>query len=336
MIIPNQSHVIYNAMMPDGNATRGELTSNTVNTEVLSYAVSKSIRSDKTFVRNGEVVRNTVTVTNNSSTRLFDNRVTIPTPDGASFVAGSVKINGVAQPTYDPATGFVVPDLDPGETVVIEYEIKIDGHIPTAPITCFATLDHTVSDPVRGDVKYTENTDSILVNAIVDKIVAVKSVDKAFAVTGETLHYTVTIVNAGNITKSGMVFKDPIPDGTTFVPNSVKFNGIGYPVYHPEIGFVIRSLTPGEAFTVEFDVLADRKKIVTNVSTVTDRSGAEPIAIDSNAVQTVVRSDPDGYERCCCDLVCCCLCAFDNDCRCRDRNDTDCCCRIDIDDRHTQ
>ncbi len=50
-----------------------------------------------------------------------------------------------------------------------------------------------------------------------------------------------------------MVFKDPIPYGTTFVANSVKVNGIGYSVYNHEIGFAIRSLEPNEFITIEFD-----------------------------------------------------------------------------------
>ncbi len=116
---------------------------------------------------------------------------------------------------------------------------------------------YTVHDPNRGNVSYAENTDTLFVRVISDKIDIVKSVDKRFAVSGETLHYTVTIANKGNVAKSDLILKDPLPVGTAFVAGSVKINGIGYAVYHPEIGFALQSLAPDAAMTVEFDVKVD-------------------------------------------------------------------------------
>ena len=254
MKIPNQSNVSFNAMMPQEGATPGQLANNTVNTEILSYAVTKTIRSDKTTVREGENARIAVTVVNRSATKLFDHRFAVPQPDGGNYVAGSVKVNGIAQPSYDPVTGFPLPDLSPDETVEIEYEIKANDPMTTTPITQFATLNYTVNDPVRGDVNYSENTDTVFVDVIADKISVVKSVDKSYAVKGEKLHYTVTVTNIGSAMKSDLVFKDSIPTGTTFVKSSIKINGKSYSDYHPESGFAIPSLAPNEAFTVEFDV----------------------------------------------------------------------------------
>ena len=65
MIITNISNITYNEVMPDGNAVRGNAESNSVKTEILSYNVPKIIRSDKSFVREGENVQNTIIITNN-------------------------------------------------------------------------------------------------------------------------------------------------------------------------------------------------------------------------------------------------------------------------------
>lgn len=253
MLIPNQANVTYNAVEPNKPGVPGSLSSNTVNTEVLSDAITKVIHSDKTFAKAGETVHNTVTITNNSSTVLGPVHIANPAPDGASYVAGSVKVNGVAQPNFDPITGFALPDLNPGETVVIEYDLKAD-EATTTDVTHFATLNYIVNDPERGDVDYVENTDTLSLKVVSDTISVVKSVDKAFAVKGEILCYTVTISNTGNIVKNELVFKDRIPDGATFVANSVRIDGTYYSVYHPEIGFALRSLAPGEVLTVTFDV----------------------------------------------------------------------------------
>ena len=253
MIISNKLNITYLIIMPDGETARAITESNTVNTEILSYSVPKIISSEKTTVLEGENVLHTVTVSNHSGAKLFDNFITIPQPNGAAYVEGSVTINGVTQPTYDPVKGFRLPDLNPGETIVIQFNLKANNPTIT-PVTCFATLNYTVNDSARGNVRYSENTDTLFLNVISNKINVVKSVDKTLAVKGEILHYTIKIKNAGNVTKKDIIFKDPIPVGTTFVSNSIKINGINYSVYNPAIGFALQSLAPGEDLTVEFDV----------------------------------------------------------------------------------
>lgn len=251
MIISNKLNITYNAIMPDGKVISGSAESNTVTTEILTYSVLKDIRPDKTTVRIGESVLYTVTITDNSSTKLFNNSFAISHPDGASYVADSVKINGVAQPSYDPVIGFVLPDLNPDDTVIIEYELKADKPIT---VTHFAMLQYTVNDPLRSNVNYTENTDAVSLTVISDRVDVVKTVDKSYACKGEQLHYTINVINTGNIAKTDLVFKDPIPVGTTFVENSIRVNGIAYSSYNPETGFVLRKLSPGEKTTIEFDV----------------------------------------------------------------------------------
>ena len=167
MFIPNQVHITYNAVMPNGKRFSEQTKSNAVSTEILTYSVLKTVGSDKTRAKAGENVRNTLTVTNHSATKLLDNFFTVSQPNGANFVAGSVKINGIAQPSYDPIKGFTLPDLLPDETVVIEYEFKAEEP-STAPVTHFGTLQYTVTDPARGSIRYSEQTDPLSFNVISD------------------------------------------------------------------------------------------------------------------------------------------------------------------------
>ena len=170
MRIPNQSNVTYNAVIPGKPGTPASLASNTVNTEILSYAVSKVSSCDKTLVKEGETVHNTVTITNNSTTKLTHNFISNPTPNGANYVAGSIKVNGVVQPTHDIITGFFLPDLNPGETLTIEYDMQITTPTTTTSVTDLSEFQYTVNDPVRGNVNYSENTDMLLLNVISDKL----------------------------------------------------------------------------------------------------------------------------------------------------------------------
>ncbi|MBD5631803.1 MAG: DUF11 domain-containing protein [Clostridia bacterium] len=254
MIIPNQSNIAFNYVLPDGQTIAAELDSNIVNTEVLTYSVPKIKSGDKTFLQEGETSEHTVVITNNSQTRLFDLVLRDTMSSGATYVAGSVTVNGVSQPTYDPVAGFPLPALDPGQAVTVTYTIQANNPMTQTPVTDFATLDYTVDDPVRGNVDFSENTNTVSVQIISNRISNVKSVDKAYAVKGDTLHYTSVITNTGSLLKSDLVFTDPIPTGTTFTVGSVKINGTAYPSYDPQTGFALPDLAVGDAVTVEFDV----------------------------------------------------------------------------------
>lgn len=257
MKITNQSNVTYNSVVPGEAATQGNIASNTVNTEILSDAVTKVLKSDKTFAREGEIVHYTVTVTNNSETKLFSTFISDVTPAGASNVAGSVKVNGVDQPTRNMYSGFYLPDLNPGESLTVEYDLKVDNPMTATPITDSPQFQYWVKDTVRGDVRYVGNTNSVSVNVISDKLTVVKSVDKAFAAKGETLTYTITITNKGNVDVNDIFFTDGIPQGTVFVENSVFINGNNVSAYRPDVGFSLANLKPEESVTTSFQVTVE-------------------------------------------------------------------------------
>ncbi len=254
MIILNQSNVTFDYVLPDQSTQSGEQNSNVVQTEVLSSSVSKVKSSDKAFLNEGETARQKVVVTNNSSVYLaaliFKDIMT----SGATYVAGSVAINGVAQPSYDLAAGFPLPDLPAGGSVTVEYTILANNPKTDNSVTNNGAVTYTVNDPVRGPVTYTENTNPVTIALISTRMSVVKSVDKAYAVSGEILHYTSLITNTGTLNKTNLVFYDPIPAGTTFVAGSVKINGVSYPAYNPAVGFPLSDLAVGQSVTVEFDV----------------------------------------------------------------------------------
>ena len=79
----------------------------------------------------------------------------------------------------------------------------------------------------------------------------------AFAVKGETLTYTVTFTNEGNININDIYFTDNIPQGTTFVEKSVRINGQNIPAYRPDIGYRVASLPPDDSATTSFQVTID-------------------------------------------------------------------------------
>ncbi len=254
MLIPNQSNVTYNSIIPNEGATAGQLASNTVNTENLSDSILKISSSDKTLAKEGEIVHNKVVITNNSQTKLSYTFIGNYEPKGASFVANSVKLNGVVQQNKDMYAGFYLPDLNPGDSFTIEYDLQIDNPSTVNPVIDRSQFKYYVDDPVRGNINFVENLEPIKINIVSNKLNVVKSVDKAFATKGETLTYTITFTNDGNVDIDDIYFTDNIPQGTTFVENSVKINGSIVQGNRPDVGYNIAKLTPSQSATTSFKV----------------------------------------------------------------------------------
>lgn len=255
MIINNQSNVTYDYTLPDGSTVSGNQESNIVQTEVLNDVVTLEKTSDRTYLSEGESARQQVLITNNSQTTLTGITFKDVMTSGATYVAGSVMINGVSYPSYNPEIGFPLPDILPGKTVVVEYTIISNNPRTDESVKNNANIGFTVNDPERGPINYNLDSNTVLIALVSAHMTVEKSVDKAVAVRGETLRYTSIIRNTGSITQNNVFFRDVIPNGTSFISGSVTINGVSYPAYNPETGFSIGSLTTGESATVAFSVM---------------------------------------------------------------------------------
>lgn len=254
MIIYNQSNVTFDYVLPDQSTVSGEQDSNIVQTEVLTYAIERVKSSDHTFLNEAETAKQTVLVKNNSQatlTALFFRDIMSA---GASYVAGSVLVNGVAKPAYDPEAGFALDDILSGGSATVEYTILSDNPKTQNSVTNNGSVTYTVDDPARGPATYTEPTNEVEIILVSTRMTVEKEVDKAYAVAGEILHYTSTVTNTGSLNKTNLVFSDQIPAGTAFVAGSVKIDGTPYPAYDPVSGFALNDLAPGAGTVVEFDV----------------------------------------------------------------------------------
>lgn len=254
MILYNQSNVTFKYILPDQSTVSGEQDSNVVQTEVLTYSVERIKSSDHTFLNEGETAKQTVVVKNNSQTALTAMFFRDSMSAGASYVAGSVVVNGTPYPAYDPAAGFSLADIPSGGSATVEYSILSDNPKTQNTVTNNASLTYTVNDPARGPATYTEPTNDVSIVLVSTRMSVVKQVDKTYAAAGELLHYTSVVTNTGTLDKTDLSFTDPIPAGTVFVAGSVKIDGSAYPAYNPAAGFPLSNLSPGQSTTVEFDV----------------------------------------------------------------------------------
>lgn len=249
MIITNQSQTQFDYTLPDGSTHTETKDSNIVNTEVINTTFTKVKTSDKTFLQEDEVANQTVTLTNNSQHNATDLFFTDTLSDGAEYVPNSVIVDGVAHPEHNLITGFSVGDLAMGGVTTVNYQIKANNPATNISVNNFATLNYNIAGR-----NLTDNSNTVTLALVSNRLEVVKAVDKNVAVSGEILHYTSTITNTGTLPKSNLIFTDTIPTGTTFVPNSVKINGVQQVGFNPEAGFGLPNLGVGENVVVEFDV----------------------------------------------------------------------------------
>jgi uncharacterized repeat protein (TIGR01451 family) len=81
------------------------------------------------------------------------------------------------------------------------------------------------------------------------------SVDKTQTYIGETLTYTASINNsAGTANALNVIYTDPLPSGTTFVPGSFRINGLAQAGATPVSGVNIGTVASGATVTVTYQV----------------------------------------------------------------------------------
>lgn len=178
MIINNTSNVTFDYVLPDQKTMSGEQESNLVQTEVLTSSVSRVKSSDKFFLNEGETAKQNIVVTNNSGATLSSMFFRDTMSSGATHVPGSVVVNGVSQPSYDPAAGFALDDIPAGGNTSIEYTIQANSPKTDNTVTNSGAVSYSVNDPVRGPVLYTEPTNEVQLRLITTRITVEKSVDK--------------------------------------------------------------------------------------------------------------------------------------------------------------
>lgn len=214
--------------------------------------VTKS--ADKSFAQVGEPIEYTLLLKNNGSIQADTITVNDLLPNETVLIDGSVSVDGVP---YGGALPVTFGPLAAGASATVKFSVKADALPAQNPVFDIAQADYTFT-PFPGHSVSSSSQSNYVACYIIDiEAGAEKSVDKAYAVSGEELTYTSVITNKGSLPLSNLVFTDPIPVGTSFVAGSVSVNGVPQPSYNPSTGFPLPGLLPAQSATVIFKVQVD-------------------------------------------------------------------------------
>lgn len=117
----NQSNVQFEI-----SGTQYNVSSNEVSVHILDNQVYLLKTADKTIVKSKDVVTFTITITNDGELVNTNMMFSDPLPTGATFVAGSVKIDDEEKADLNPTTGFALSNLAAGGQIKIEFQVTID------------------------------------------------------------------------------------------------------------------------------------------------------------------------------------------------------------------
>ncbi|MCD1257365.1 DUF11 domain-containing protein [Paenibacillus athensensis] len=241
----------YTYTVPDGRTFNGSALSNSLTIPVTlpNVAAAKSVSAASAVV--GDTVTYTVTIANNGVTAISNVVLTDPIPAGSSLVAGSVNVGGAPRPAADPASGIALGTLAAAASVAVTFQIKINALPSPAQITNQASISYS-----SGAFNGIALSNSVSAPVFQPVITIVKSAGVAQAIVGDTVVYTLTVSNSGNLAATGIVF-DNIPAGTSFVAGSVTVNGASVPGASPTAGISTGVVAAGASAVVRFSVVVD-------------------------------------------------------------------------------
>ena len=91
------------------------------------------------------------------------------------------------------------------------------------------------------------NRQHLLQSLLIPLQLILKSANRTFVDIGDIITYTISLQNTGTVSSTNIVLTDPIPNGTTFILNSVTIDGVSQPNSNPENGISIGTLNPNQA-----------------------------------------------------------------------------------------
>lgn len=232
-----------------------------VTVENPSLLISKTVSGmtgPKNTAKIGDVLTYTITVTNDGNVNL--GKVTVED----EMMPTTITVDGVEKTIG--GGGHVIENLDANENVVITYKY-------TVPDTLYPiknTASATANDGTQAKIEI--STDVYNPDMTVDK-----TVNKPVAEVGDTIKYTITVTNTGNVELTNVAVTDKMfvsADGAIQVPNGAKLDGNTV---------TISTLGVGETATITYTYTVlywDEGDRIENTATVTsNETGTDPIKV---------------------------------------------------------
>lgn len=254
-VILNKATVSSTFTLPDFTKKYNNVESNYVRTENLSTSFLKVKSSSKTFVISGQKVDVSLSLTNSSALTISNIQIADEIDGDATFDVGTLKINDVAYPDFDPVQGFAFPFSITQADVPydITYTLTVSATPTIANLTVFSTLNYSIDDGTQ----FTEESNPVSLPIVNNAISITSDFDKSAVLVGQPLKITSVITNSGTLTNKEVVYINPIPAGTRFVADSVVIDDVSAPTLNPSLGLPLSDIAPNDTKRISFDLIVE-------------------------------------------------------------------------------
>ncbi|MED2598889.1 DUF11 domain-containing protein, partial [Bacillus thuringiensis] len=253
--ISNTSTIEYEYTVPDRPPITETIISSAAATEINHANLNSNKAVDLAFATVGDTLTYTITLNQTGNVAVNDVIIQDIIPQGTTFIENSVIVNGETLPGVTPVSGIPIGTITIGEDAIVSFQVTVTS-IPTPNElnnNAITTFNYIVN-PNNVPVTNTTTTNTVTTTVQNDNVIAIKAVDFTSALPGQTLTYTITITNNGNIIIEDLLLVDTAPADTTFVIGSVTINGINQPNANPENGITLGNLAPNESVIITFQV----------------------------------------------------------------------------------
>ena len=256
---------------------------------VAELTLNKSV--DKIYATVGNTISYTVNVKNTGSVNATKLIFKDLNPTNTTFVPHTVVVDGVNQETFDPNVGFALLDLISNQSHTVSFNIMVDSLPLSGKVDniAYVSFDYKLipTDPIDNKTAHSNNVTTYI---NLGKLNITKTVNTMYATIGDVLSYTIKVENIGNITCKNVFFQDIIQSESTFVPESVKVNGVTKSSYNPNTGFNLDDIIKNDITIVTFNVIVNslpsdyyiRNTATTNYKYIVNPAN-EPIATASTS-----------------------------------------------------
>lgn len=222
----------------------------------------------------GEEFTYTVTLANTCGNPLTNVFFQDAIPEGLSFLAGSVVVDGVSQPQANPNTGFVIPDVLAQSSTTIRFTVRADSIPASNPTVNKAVMRYSYT-PVEGGIPQDFMVESNDVLVPIEGSLADLSITKRANTDtirpGEPILYTILITNAGPSTAENVIVTDTLAAALQDAQFSLD-NGTTYQPWTGSVSLGNLAVLEQRTILLQANVAADVMEAIGNTVTVASQT----------------------------------------------------------------
>ncbi|GLX67867.1 DUF11 domain-containing protein [Paenibacillus glycanilyticus] len=247
-VFQNQGELLYTFTTLDGRVISDSVLSNRITLTVAPFQLEAhaTLSTPVTFL--GDVIFYDLVIRNDGLLPMENVIVYLPLPEGFEFVPGSVVIDGVLVPWIDPTAGIYIGYLPPGTTVSVRVAIRLAQMPAETQIPFQAIIEYTVDGTV-----YRTLANLLILSVTIPSLTVNLAVDRTKASFCSSLTYTITIANENSFAVDAYLIR-LIPQGTVFLPESVKIDGVPRKGTSLAAGLPLGTLLAGSTTTITYQV----------------------------------------------------------------------------------